>query len=156
MPTQQPPSLDSDTALPYVTEELQRQIRAFSSAKRFFRRVSLVQTLSAAALGAATSLLIGLAQIYRHDWVTALSLTTASLTTVAAAWAGWYGAREAWITNQTALNRLYALRSRIDFESAQGLVVGPERVAEYFAQFQQILDDTNGDWSRNRTAQTDG
>jgi hypothetical protein len=118
--------------------------------------MSLVQTLSTATLGAVTTLLIGLAQIYRHGWISALSLTTASLATVAAAWTGWYGARDAWITNQTALNRLYALRSRIGFDAARpGVPVGPERIAEYYAEYQQILDDTNATWAGNRAAQTD-
>ncbi|MDQ0836091.1 hypothetical protein QF032_007935 [Streptomyces achromogenes] len=156
MPTQQPPPLDSDAALPYVEREIAKQIQAFSSAKRFFRRVSLVQAVSTATLGAATSLLIGLAQIYRHGWLNALSLTAAFLSTIAAAWSGWYGARAAWVTNQTALNRLYALRSRIGFDTAgTGLPVGPERVAEYFTQYQEILDDANTTWAGNRAAQTD-
>lgn len=151
MVTQQPVPSAPDAALHYLKEELDGHISSFSSSKRFFRRMSLIQAISITSLGAATTLLIGLAQIYPHGWINALSLVTASLSTIAAAWTGWYGARDAWITNQSTLNRLYSLRSRIGFDAAlSGLNPSSEKLLEYYAECQQILKDANADWKQNR------
>ncbi|MFI0514903.1 SLATT domain-containing protein [Streptomyces sp. WSLK1-5] len=143
------------TALELVEYQIARHIGAFSSAKRFFRRVSLVQTVSTATLGALTTLLIGLAQVYRHDWLTALSLAVSSLATVSAAWTGWYGARDGWVTNQRTLNRLYELRSPITFDSTLADRAPEEdRASQYYAECQRILNDANGQWEQSRSSQT--
>lgn len=156
MAAQQPAPPTSDAALSYLQEELNRHIESFASSKRFFRRISLIQAVSIASLGAATTFLIGLTQIYPHAWISALSLACASLTTIAAAWTGWYGARDAWITNQSTLNRLYSLRSRIGFEvSLSSLNPSSERVIEYYTECQQILKDANANWEQNRASQNE-
>jgi hypothetical protein len=156
MAAQQPAPFTHDAALHYLQEELNGHIASFSSSKRFFRRMSLVQAVSIASLGAATTFLIGLAQIYPHAWISALSLAAASLATIAAAWTGWYGARDAWITNQSTLNRLYGLRSRIGFEAAlSGLNPSSEKVIAYYTECQQILKDANADWKQNRASQNE-
>ncbi|MFJ9900338.1 SLATT domain-containing protein [Streptomyces sp. NPDC091280] len=146
---------DAGQTLELVENQLARHIRAFSSAKRFFRRMSLIQTVSTATLAATTTLLIGLAQVYEHAWLNALSLASSSLATVSAAWTGWYGAREGWVTNQRALNRLYELRSRIAFESTlRDRASETDRAAQYYAEYQRILNDANSQWEQNRLSQT--
>jgi hypothetical protein len=156
MATQQPAPSTSDAALHYLREEISGHIKSFSSSKRFFRRMSLIQAISITSLGAATTFLIGLAQIYPHGWISALSLACASLATIAAAWTGWYGARDAWITNQSTLNRLYSLRSRIGFEAAlSGLDPSDEKMIEFYAECQQILKDANINWEQNRASQNE-
>jgi hypothetical protein len=155
MSDEQPTRSDANTALELVEGQVARHIRAFSSAKRFFRRMSLIQTVSTATLGALTTLLIGLAQVYRQDWLNALSLAFSSMATVSAAWTGWYGARDGWVTNQRTLNRLYELRSRITFESTlANRAPDAERASQYYAEYQQILNDANGQWEQNRLGQT--
>ncbi|WP_330309818.1 MULTISPECIES: SLATT domain-containing protein [unclassified Streptomyces] len=150
------PSSETDSdPLRLVQDQIAQHIKAFSSAKRFFRRMSLLQTVSTATLGAATTFLIGLAQIYKHAWLSALSLAFSALATVSAAWTGWYSARETWVTYQGALNRLYALRSRIAFESTQpDAATGVERASAYYTECQSILDDVNGQWQQNRMSQS--
>ncbi|MGW2960848.1 SLATT domain-containing protein [Streptomyces sp. NPDC001220] len=155
MSDEQSARTEADTALELVEGQVARHIRAFSSAKRFFRRMSLIQTVSTATLGALTTLLIGLAQVYGRDWLNALSLTSSSLATISAAWTGWYGARDGWVTNQRTLNSLYELRSRITFESTLAdRAPEADRASRYYAEYQQILNDANGQWEQNRRSQT--
>ncbi|CCK24445.1 putative membrane protein [Streptomyces davaonensis JCM 4913] len=150
----EPSSEEDADPLRLVQDQIAQHIKAFSSAKRFFRRMSLLQTVSTATLGAATTFLIGLNQIYKHGWLSSLSLGFAALATVSAAWTGWYGARESWVTYQGALNRLYALRSRIALESTlPDAPTGAKRATDYHTQCQTILDDVNGQWQQNRMSQ---
>lgn len=150
------PSAQADTgALQHIQDEVGRHIKSFSSSKRFFRRLSLLQTVTTAALGALTTFLIGLAQIYERTWLNALSLAFSALATISAAWTGWYGARQAWVANQMALNQLYALRSRIAFESRlSGQPTEAERARTYYIECQRILNEANSQWAQNRTSQT--
>lgn len=151
----EPSPITSEIPLQLVQEQLAKHIAAFSSSKRFFRRISLLQAISTGTLGAVTTFLIGLAQIYKHTWLSSLSLAFSALTTIAAAWTGWYSARESWVTNQGALNRLYTLRSRIAFESTlPERLPDAERAVEYYAECQRILDDVNSQWVQNRMSQT--
>ncbi|MET7622807.1 hypothetical protein [Streptomyces sp. NPDC005408] len=103
-------------ALAHVENEIAHHISSLNSKRTFYRRRSFVQTVSASVLGALTTFLIGLGQIYPRAWLSAASLASAGLTTVTAAWAGWLGARQAWVIHQVSLNKFYALRSRIELD----------------------------------------
>ncbi|GIF22091.1 hypothetical protein BJ973_002417 [Actinoplanes tereljensis] len=144
----------SADALSYVEERIRQLIGQFSESKRFFRRGSLIQTSLTASLAALTTFLIGVNQIYTSRWLAMASLAAAGVATVAAAWTGWFGYRQAWIGNQATLNRLYALRDRIGYDKA-GLAgqISQEMVEAYRAQYQEILNHANSAWEQMRSQQ---
>lgn len=132
-------------------------IRSFSSSSTFYRRRSLAQTVSAAVLGALTTFLIGLGQIYPHAWLSAAALASAGLTTVASAWSGWFGSRQAWVINQATLNKLYTLRAQIRLDklsqSDSTAALSLAAVQGYHNRCQEILDEANSSWEQLRLSQ---
>jgi hypothetical protein len=143
-----------DEGLTYVEERLEGQIATFHSARSFYRRGSLVQTISAASLAATTTLLIGLNQIYHQDWLAALSLVGAGLTTVVAAWGSWFGFRKLWVDNQDTLNKLYELRSRIEYDKKVAANrLNRAKVDSYYERYQTILNEANKAWKEARSSQ---
>jgi hypothetical protein len=143
-----------DKALQLVQELIERQIKNFADSKRFYRRGSLVQTISSASVAAITALVIALDQIYHRTWLAALSLVAAALTTILAAWGGWFGFRRLWVSNQMTLNRLYELRASISYQTIKtDGRLEPSAVDAYFDQYQSILSDANRAWEETRSAQ---
>lgn len=138
-------------ALSYLEGEISNSISSFRSSRTFYRRGSLVQTVLTASLGALTTLLIGLVQIYPSSWLSAISLGAAGLTTIAAAWGGWFGFRRLWISNQNTLNELYALRTRIEFDKrSSGAALDPEMITAYLDKYQAIMTEANRRWEKVR------
>jgi hypothetical protein len=135
----------------YVEQQIEKSLTDFSATKGFFRRGSLYQTVLSASLTALTTFLIALNQIYKEPWLTALSLASAGLATIATAWTGWFGFRQAWINYQGAQNSLEALRSKIEYDKAlYGADPNREKVEGYFEQYQKILLETNHSWEQIR------
>ncbi|MBB4892041.1 CBS domain containing-hemolysin-like protein [Streptomyces olivoverticillatus] len=150
-------STNATAALAYVEEQVAHHIRSFSSSRTFYQRRSLAQTVSAAALGALTTFLIGLGQIYPQAWLSAAALASAGLTTVASAWTGWFGSRQAWVINQAALNKLYTLRAQIRFDKLSRTdsadAISPAAVQGYHDRCQEILHEANSSWEQLRLSQ---
>ena len=141
-------------ALKYLEEHIEEQIRGFESSKNYYRRGSYIQTILAATLGATTTFLIGLNQIYHFNWLAALSLASAALTTIVAAWGAWFGFRRLWVTYQGTLNELYELRSNIRYtREATSNSFSQTMVDDYCAQYQRILKKANVKWEEARSSQ---
>ncbi|WP_143642093.1 SLATT domain-containing protein [Streptomyces viridochromogenes] len=141
--------MDEEQALAYVEEQLNNHIGNFKSSKKFFRRLSMIETVSAATLGAITTLFVALSHIFKVDTLEILALIFAALTTVAAAWVGWFSSRQSWVSKQTTLNSLYSLRARISFDKASNMVAA-DKIEKYNSDLQQILDHANREWQELR------
>jgi hypothetical protein len=139
--------------LEYIEGQISKQIDGFRASRTFYRRGSLIQAISAASLGAVTTLLIGLNQIYHQNWLAALSLVSAGLTTVVAAWGSWFGFRKLWVSNQQTLNGLYKLRSQINYDKAVTGALQQDKVDSYYQCYQAILDEANTTWGETRSSQ---
>lgn len=147
--------MGDDDGLTYLVEQIEKRIGTFSKSKTFYRRGSMIQTISTASLAAITTLLIGLNQIYHQDRLAALSLVSAGLTTVVAAWGSLFGFRQLWVSNQQTLNNLYELKSRIEYAKK---VAAPdaftrEKVDSYYERYQTILNEANRKWGETRSSQ---
>jgi hypothetical protein len=139
--------------LEYLEREIDARISSFGASRRFYRRGSLFQTVATSALGALTTLAVGLDQIYASDALAALSLALAGLTTVAAAATGWFSFQKRWVTSQRTLNRLYALRSHIHYlRAVDNSAVDKAAVDGFYERYQGILDEANAEWEDARTA----
>jgi hypothetical protein len=145
--------MGSEDALAYLEDQISGRIAGFSSSRTFYRRGSLIQTISAASLGAVTTLVIGLNQIYHQNWLAALSLVSAGLTTVLVAWGSWFGFRKLWVSNQSTLNNLYKLRAQIHYDKKSADTLSQEKVDTYFHRYQTILDEANATWGESRSSQ---
>jgi hypothetical protein len=137
--------------LQQVEANLKRGIDNVRGSRNFYRRGSQVQTVAAALLSAATTLLIGLNQIYHLSALAAVSLVTAGLATIAAAWTSWFAFRKLWINNTIALQSLWSLRDRIDYDKAlYDGQISLEAVKGYRDQLDSILASLNSNWVRIR------
>jgi ABC-type nickel/cobalt efflux system permease component RcnA len=142
-----------DDGLSYLENQISNRISDFKSSRTFYRRGSLIQTISAASLAAITTLLVGLNQIYHQNWLAALSLVSAGLTTVVAAWGSWFGFRNLWVSNQRTLNSLYELKSQMDYDKAITGAQPQEKVDSYYERYQTILNEANKTWGEARSPQ---
>jgi hypothetical protein len=152
-PSSQDPASSSSTEdlVELLENRIESSIAGFKSSRTFYRRGSLIQTVLAATLGAITTFLIAVNQIYNLRWLTVVSLLAAGLTTISAAWGSWFGFHNLWLSNQATLNSLYALRVEILFEKlAHGRNVDVVKARTYFDEYQRILDDANARWLRVR------
>lgn len=133
-----------------IEEKLQHGIENVRGSRDYYRRGSQIQTVSLAVLSATTTLLIGLNEIYKQSTLVAVSLATAGLTTVVAAWSSWFAFRKLWVNNTVALTRLWELRDRIDYDKAQMGQPPQEKLIEYQNRLQQIFNSLNDTWVQAR------
>ena len=137
--------------LQQVEAHLKRGIENVRKSRDYYRRGNQIQTAAAALLSAATTLLIGLNEIYHKQALAALSLMTAGLATIAAAWMSWFAFRRLWINNTIALQSLGALRDRIDYDKAlHDGQIPREYVETYRDQLDEIFGTLNTNWLRVR------
>ena len=137
--------------LQQVEAHLDRGIKNVRGSRDFYRRGSRLQTISAAVFSAATALLIGLNEIYDLPILVAISMVTAGLATIAAAWTSWFAFRKLWINNTVALQSLYALRDRIDYDKARDNGQPTLEIVEaYRDQLDAIFASLNSSWVRIR------
>jgi hypothetical protein len=149
--------MSTKEALAYLESEIDDRITRFSGSSTFYNRGSLVQTILTAVLGAVTTFLIGVNQIYKFSWIAVLALLAAGATTISAAWLGWFGFRKLWVGYQVALNRLRALRSAIRYAKAASDGDLPQAdIDEYYHRYQAILDDLNQQWEAVRSSSAGG
>jgi hypothetical protein len=140
-------------SLEYLDNQISERICRFKKSRNFYQRGSLIQTISAASLAAVTTLLVGLNQIYHQNWLAALSLVSAGLTTVVAAWGSWFGFRRLWVSNQQTLNGLYKLSSKIEYDKKVAGALQQNQVDSYYRSYQEILDAANSTWAETRSSQ---
>lgn len=149
--------MSAKEALAYLEGEIDDRITRFSGSSRFYNRGSLVQTVLTAVLGAVTTFLIGVNQIDKASWITVLALLAAGLTTISAAWLGWFGFRKLWVGYQVALNRLRELRADIRYAKvANDGNLSQADIDLYFSRYQAILNDLNQQWEAVRSSGAGG
>ena len=147
------PSLAEQEALKYLEEHIEGRIQRFESSKNYYRRGSYIQTILTAGLGATTTFIIGLNQIYHFNWLAGLSLASAALTTIVAAWGAWFGFRRLWVAYQGTQNELYELQSNIQYQKeVTNNSLSQATVDDYYAQYQRILNDANAKWEETRSS----
>lgn len=143
--------MGANELLQQVETHLERGVKNVRSSRDFYRRGSQLQTISAAVFSAGTALLIALNEIYDLSILVALSLVTAGLATIAAAWTTWFAFRKLWINNTLALHSLYALRDRIDYDKARDDGQPDlETIESYRDQLEDIFSSLNSNWIRIR------
>ena len=110
-----------------------------------------MQVAALSILSAATTLLIGLNEIYQRSFLTALALTTAVVVTVVSAWTAWFGFRRPWLASTVTLPRLWALRDQIAYDKARLDDQVPQPlIDEYHERLQSIFAEHGTGWERVR------
>jgi hypothetical protein len=133
-------SLGDAEALELLNGQLDRAICNFRGSRDYFRRRSLIERMVAAGLSAVTTLLIGLNELYDHSWLVAGSLATAGLATVAASWIGWRPSGPMSHANYQALVGLWALRDRLEYETARhGSELPPDALDGFHRELLDVI-----------------
>lgn len=139
--------MTSKDGLSYLEAQIGARIAGLDASRRFYMRGSWVQTVATALLGALTTLVVGLNQIYKSQALAAVSLALAGLTTVAAAASGWFSFRKRWVSSQLTLNQLNRLQSDIAYQRASDATMfDTASVDAYYARYQHILDEFAQEW----------
>jgi len=145
--------LAEQEALKYLDEHIEERIERFESSKNYYRRGSYIQTILTAVLGATTTFIIGLNQIYHFNWLAGVSPAFAALTTIVAAWGAWFGFRRLWASYQSTQNELYELQSKIQYtKGVTNNLFSQAMVDDYYVQFRRILNKANAKWEEARSS----
>jgi hypothetical protein len=137
-------SLGDAEAVELVKGQLERAIRNFRGSRDYFRRRSLIESVVAAGLSAVTTLLIGLNELYDRSFLVAASLATAGLATLAASWIGWRPSGRMSHANYQALVGLWALRDRIEYETARyGSKLPADAIDGYHRELLDVIAEAN-------------
>ena len=83
-------------------------------------------------------------ELYHQTFLVAASLATAGLATLAASWIGWRPSGCMSHANYQALVGLWALRDRIEYETARyGTSLPPDVIDAYHRQLLDVIADAN-------------
>jgi hypothetical protein len=138
-------------ALELVEKHLGRAINNFRGSRDYYRRWSRLLSIATAVLSAATTLLIGLNELYGKSFLVALSLFTAGFATVMAGWSGWLGPRRLWLSNNDALVDLYVVRDQIEYDKALHDADLPlDKIESHYQAIQAVIRRANERWDRAR------
>lgn len=137
----------------YLTALIDSQIASFYKKRQNNRRVAIFVKLSAAGLGAMTTVLLGLQGISGtyQNWVTNIALVASALVTIIATYEGFFDHRALWVRYTQTLTSLYSLKSELGFLlAASDVPPSADSLTEIHARFQLILSATNEWWLSKR------
>ncbi|MFF4193564.1 SLATT domain-containing protein [Nonomuraea sp. NPDC001831] len=146
--------MNTSEALDFVETQLAERIGQFRSSRNFFRGGSRKQAMTTTALGALTTFLVAINQIFDSPWIAIPALASAGLATVGSAWTGWYGYKDSWVAANDTLTKLRDLEFKIRYEKAvNGQTLGQDRLDAYVREYQAILTEAHEKWRQLRLAQ---
>jgi hypothetical protein len=147
----------------FVLKELKRHIGSFDSKASWYRRVYFGTSMAALIISAAITVIAGwkhagptdpAMQAMLADRTSNYVLLLGSLLTVLTGYGFFFAPKNSWLLFAAAVNRMRALRGRIEFMQTNP---GPpedeqKRTDEFHSELQAILDDTNSGWLDIRKA----
>jgi len=138
------------TQLEFLQLEIDKRIIGINSRRIFYRRYAYNTFIITALLGAITTIILGLK--VNAEWaetvrISALIIT--SIVTLINAYNAFFNHKELWIANNRALNRFYELRFNIDF-FLRSTNMDLQNIETFKSNYQEILNELNQNWDKNR------
>lgn len=155
-PSHQPPSSE---AIATLRRKLTENIDGFCLSAAKNKRRALIIKMTAASLGAATTLLLGLKSIpifrdYENEF-SALALVFSAVVPVFVAWDTFFDHRWLWVRFTAAHNLLFKTRDDLDYaEANKGLT--HEVLDGLYKQFRYAVDQTSDSWIEKKESPTAG
>jgi uncharacterized membrane protein len=103
--------------------------------------------ISIAALGAATTVLLGISYSGKPDNLFKnIAIGLSALSAVIAAWDAFFNHRVLWLRYTVAANKMRALREEIRYQLSRDKGMKEEIADKFFAQYQTIIAEINNAW----------
>jgi hypothetical protein len=110
--------------------------------------------VSVAALGAATTVLLGVSYSGKPDNLFKnIALGLSALSAVIAAWDAFFNHRMLWLRYTVAANRLRSLKEEIKYQLMRDNELEREAADKLFAHYQEIIADVNNAWEDLRRSE---
>ena len=137
------------TSQDYLQTKLDAYIRYFDAKGKRHQKAAFLLKLSVAALGAATTICLGLkfAEPAQTDavtyatWLSNTALILSALVTVLSVGDTFFNPRALWMEYSSAEAALKALKDALEFQTSSGTISDDDRKS-LFTKMQKILNDT--------------
>lgn len=143
------------TNLDFILERLEHNIRSFQSSADRYRRVYFYTSMATVVFSGLISVIAGWKpELWVRIRTENLILVLATLITILSGWGMFFSPKESWLIYASSLNRLRALKTKIDFlKTSADLIKGQDaESSELYKEYQAIFDDHNKSWLQLRTA----
>ncbi|MEA5509462.1 DUF4231 domain-containing protein [Crocosphaera sp. UHCC 0190] len=138
-------------ALQFLEEGIDKRISSFKKKVDLYRKNTVRFTMLSVCLSAATTVLIGVGQIYDQQPLSVIALIVSSSMTIVNAWDGLFNYRSRWVNNNETLMKLYDLNSDIKYQKCrQASALEDITVDEFYQRYKKILQVTNESWKSDR------
>jgi hypothetical protein len=137
----------------FLLRMISERIDSFQKRREKNRKTAFRLKMSIAALGAMTTILLGLQVANPHlvQYIKNLALCTSSLITIVATWESFFDYRGLWVRYTATRARLMALRAQLDFMLAGNRdCIEVANINKLFDQYENILEETNSSWLQGR------
>jgi hypothetical protein len=143
----------AETKFEVVKAAVENNIKTFRAKRDFNRTRAFGLRLAIVAIGALTTICLGLkpyASFSNSDAIlSSVALLLSASVPLLAAWEAFFDHRWLWIRYTGTLNSLYAIRDELDFTHAAG-EIKEAQLDSLFSRFQNTLGEVDSDWSKQR------
>lgn len=133
----------------FLEQELEHRIASFKSRRNSYRTGAYTFIISTSVLSAATTVSIGLGEIFSSQATRIFALFVSSILSILTAWEGFFGHRQRWIQTNETLMELYELRSDIIFQKTLHPLT-QEELKNFYSRYSEILRQANQQWTETR------
>ena len=137
--------------LAFLLDNINYETGKAAKAHAYYRSMSLWPFMISASLSALVTVLLGIENFFcLKEWFRMTALLLTAIVTVLNAFSSFYRNKENWIAYTLAENQLYKLKFDIDYDGQDGHIMTDEKVNEYKARYEDIMDELNSAWKKNR------
>jgi hypothetical protein len=138
--------------LVFLKESINERLAGSNSRRYYFRKRAFYNHMLAAVLAAVTTVLLGLNIEPLKEYIRIAALILSAMTTLLSVYSAFYNDKELWVANNNAVNRFYQLLFDIQFEERGEKDLTEEQIDGFRKTYQNILDELNATWAKNRMA----
>jgi hypothetical protein len=141
--------MSNEEALKFLEGEISKRISSFKERIDFYRQGTVRFTILSSCLSAATTVLIGVGQIYDWQPLSVIALIISASMTIVNAWDGLFNYRSRWVNNNETLMKLYDLRSELEYQKHKQ-TLQDINIDEFYQRYKGILQVANESWKSDR------
>ena len=134
----------------YICDRLESHEKTFGNSAVWYRRVFFWTSIFTLLLTGMITVIAGFQTTpeFNHQVQQDIILVLGAIATIVSGWGLFFSPKDSWLIYATSLNRLRALRSKIQFlKSSPSTIKSDEQFAsEIYAEYQAIMDAHNKTW----------
>ena len=141
---------EQNPRLEYLKAEIADRIKGGKYRSRYYQVRAFWPFMTATCLSAIVTVLLGFTGKPLTDTFRLIALGLTALVTMLNAYNAFYSDKELWVANNNALNRFYRLNFNIAYAEQGDKYISDAETEEFKAIYQDILDELNASWQKNR------